>query len=133
MTAKPPPLRPWEKGITEEQRALDAPIIVGREYEGVVSPIDGHVFTGRTDYYRYCKEKNLTPAADYDKPGGTWDKAAEARKTAFTSPEAKRARQDVIGRRLYEVEKMPQAKYEREVKRAEILRRERTELAEKAK
>jgi hypothetical protein len=126
-------VRPWEKGLTEEQRALDAPFIVGREYEGVPSPIDGTVFQSRGQYQRYLREKGLTNASDFDKPGGFWEREEKRREAPFSTPEQKRARQDAIGRRLYEVEKMPESKYRRVVEEATRRRRERTDLAEKAK
>jgi hypothetical protein len=122
-------VRPWEKEIDETAEAKNAPFMVGRFFEGMTSPIDGHVFTGRTDYHRYCKERGLTTADDYDKPGGAWDKAERRRQAPFSTPEQIRDRQDRIGRRLYEIDKMRQGAYDREVEAAARRRRERGPMA----
>lgn len=124
-------VRPWEKGVEEERRALDAPVMAGRFYENVVSPLDGHVFTSRADYQRYCRERGVTNTSDYDGPGGEWERAAKKREQGFAAPEHKKARQEIIGRRLYEVSKIPQAKYDRQVEAARRTRLERRDLADK--
>jgi hypothetical protein len=109
------------------ERAIDAPICAGRFYENVPSPLgDGKVFASRSDYNGYLREKGLTPTADYDKPGGEWDRAEARRQNGLAaSPESRRDRQERLGRHLYEVEKMPQAKYDKQVREVERRRRER--------
>jgi hypothetical protein len=112
-------VRPDER--VEEERAIDAPIMVDRFYEGVPSPIDGTVFQSRRQHRQYMKDRGLTTTDDYDKPGGYWDRAEQRRAAPFSTAEQHRDRQERIGRRLYEVLKMPQEKYDREVR--EIARR----------
>jgi len=110
-------VRPWEVEREEENFAKDAPVLVGRFYEGVPSPLgDGVVFQSRAQHRAYMREKGLTTIDDYNAPGGAWDRAEAKRKEGFASPEHRRDRQERIGRRLYEVEKMPQAKYDRVVR-----------------
>lgn len=118
-------VRPWEKDMDDTQEARFAPISVDRHYEGVVSPIDGTVFQSRRQHKQYMKDRGLTTADDYDKPGGAWDQAEKRRAAPFSTPEQHRERKERIGRRLYEIEKMPQAKYEREVKEAALRRARR--------
>jgi len=118
-------VRPWEVDMDTTRMAKHASVIVGREYENVPSPRGDHVFTGRTDYNRYMKRHNLANASDFDRPGGCWDKAEAKRKQGFSTPEQQKDRRDRIGRRLYEIEKMPQKKYEEQVREASIRRAKR--------
>lgn len=118
-------VRPWEVEMDETKEARFAPISTDRHYEGVASPIDGTVFQSRRQYQAYCKAKGLANASDYDKPGGAWDKAEAKRAQRFATPEQQRDRQERIGRRLYEIEKMSQSKYDRECREIEQRRRAR--------
>lgn len=45
---------------------------------------DGTVISGRAAWRRYCKEKGVTNVADYNKPGGYWDKKRAERERVFT-------------------------------------------------
>jgi hypothetical protein len=120
-------VRPWEKGVDETPEARHAPINCDRHYENVPSPIDGHVFRSRRDHQEYMKARGLAIASDYDRPGGHWDRAEAKRAEGFSSAEHRRARQELIGRRLYEIEKMPQKQYDRQVEEARRRRAARTQ------
>lgn len=114
--------RTSEVEMDRTRMANRANVIVGRQYENVPSPRGDHIFTGRTDYNRYMKANNLTNASDYTE---TWAKAEKKRAEGFSSAEQKRDRRDRIGRRLYEVSKMEQRRYDAEVRQIERKRRER--------
>lgn len=119
-------VRPWEREMDETAEARSAPIMVDRFYEGVPSPRgDGVVFQSRRQHREYMKAHNLTTIDDFNSPGGQWDRAAERRKAPFSDPKVRRERRDAIGRRLYEVEKMSSAQYERVCREVERRRRER--------
>jgi len=45
---------------------------------------DGTVISGRAAWRRYCKDKGVTNVADYNKPGGYWDKKRAEREKIFT-------------------------------------------------
>lgn len=111
--------------MDETRMAVSAPVIVGRQYENVPSPRGDHVFTGRTDYNRYMKRHNLTHVSDFDSPGGQWERQAKEKSQGFSSEKQRRDRRERIGRRLYEVEKMPQKQYDAQVREAAIKRAQR--------
>jgi len=119
-------VRPWEATELDETRpAKHAPISVDRHYEGVRSPIDGTVFQSRRQHKQYMKDRGLTTADDFNAKGGYWDKAALKRAQGLSTTEHKRDRRDRIGKRLYEVEKLPQKAYDQQVQAADRKRRER--------
>jgi len=119
-------VRPWEATELDETRwAKTAPISVDRHYEGVRSPIDGTVFQSRRQHKQYMKDRGLTTADDFDSKGGYWDKAATKRAQGLSTTEHKRDRRERIGKRLYEVEKLPQKAYDQQVQAADRKRRER--------
>lgn len=45
--------------------AKDAPIMAGRFYENLQSPVDGSDIGSRKRYLEHCKEKGITPISDY--------------------------------------------------------------------
>jgi hypothetical protein len=118
-------VRPWEIEMDQTRMAKFAPISVDRHYENVRSPIDGHVFRSRRDHKEYMRRKGLTTIDDYNAPGGAWDKAEAKRAQGFAAPEQKRVRRDAIGKRLYEIEKLPQKVYDKQVREVAIRRAKR--------
>lgn len=54
------------------------------DLEPFVSPIDGSVITGRAALREHNKRHNVTNVADYNKPGGQWEKQAKEREKFFT-------------------------------------------------
>lgn len=83
-------------------RALDAPVMVDRFYEGATVH-DGERIRdigSRRKHREFMREKGLTTVDDYTK---TWEKAAEARdlrRTQFKMPS--KTRREAIARALYQ-------------------------------
>lgn len=87
----------------EEQRALDAPIMVDRFYENT-STVDGVDIGSRRKYRDYCKEHNVTNSADFKE---TWKKDAETRAKFFTEGgdhKERAERRETVARAWYELE-----------------------------
>ena len=118
-------VRPWEHDWGNTKTARSAPISVDRHYEGVPSPIDGTVFQSRRQHREYMRARNLTTIDDFNGKGGQWERAEAKRALKLSTPESRKDRRERIGRRMYEIEKTPQAKYDREVKAAAVKRARR--------
>lgn len=100
----------------EEQviRAIDAPLMIDRFYENTSIPVfeDGKVkqidIGSRQKHRTFLKDRGLTTADDYDKPGGEWDRAAKERadrqQGKFPAHEDREHR-ETIGKIWYEVDK----------------------------
>jgi hypothetical protein len=94
-------------------RGIDAPIASGRFYENTSIPVyeNGQVkqidVGSRQKHRTFLKDRGLTTADDYDKPGGEWERAAKERaiasKGSSRRPKIAASRDD---RRIwYEVDK----------------------------
>ena len=86
----------------EPERALDAPIMVDRWYEGA-RMLDGTDVGSRQKHRQYLKDRGLTTMDDFT---NEWAKAEKERQNirAGIMPDSKERRNE-IGRILYEVEK----------------------------
>lgn len=87
----------------EAPRALDAPIMVDRFYEGAKVPGTGEDIGSRTKHREYMRRNGLTTVDDYTHE---WAKAAQVREEMSKGnfPD-KRERREEIARINYEVEK----------------------------
>ena len=109
-----------ELGEEPEERAIDAPIMVDRFYEGVhVERMEADKGTAKVVTYdlgtrkrhrEYLKRYDLATADDFDKPGGYWDRAAAEREKVRTGEADKKERREAIGRAMYEVEQRERRK-----------------------
>lgn len=64
-----------------------------------VSPITGKVISGRAALREHNKMHNVTNVADFDKPGGEWDRAAKDRARFYsgdTSYDSERRKEHLI-------------------------------------
>lgn len=95
-----------------EARALDAPIMVDRFYEGARIPVfeNGAVKVvdvgSRQRHREFLRQRGLTTTDDFDKPGGEWERAEKEREARQRGefPDRKERREE-LGRIAYEVEK----------------------------
>lgn len=90
----------WEDyGDWTEERALDAPILSGRFYENVQSPIDGSDIGSRTKHREHMKQHNVTIATDY---AGEWEKAKAQREAMQKGEHDTSERKEAVERAWYE-------------------------------
>jgi hypothetical protein len=93
--------------VTEEAR--NAPVMVDRFYENTSVPVyeNGQVkqvdIGSRKRHREYMRQRGLTTADDFDKPGGEWERAAKEREQRAKGifPDARERRQE-LGRIAYE-------------------------------
>lgn len=83
------------------ERAVDAPIMVDRFYEGQVTP-DGVDIGSRRKHRQYMRDNGLTTSDDFTE---TWKKAAAVRERSRTEGAPDSARREQVGRAMYELEK----------------------------
>lgn len=50
-----------------------------------VSPVDGSVISGRAAMREHFKQHGVTNVADYNKPGGEWERKGKEREKFFTA------------------------------------------------
>jgi hypothetical protein len=99
-------------GEYEAPLALNAPVMVDRFYENTSVPVyeNGQVkqvdIGSRKRHREYMRQRGLTTADDFDKPGGEWERAAKEREQRAKGifPDARERRQE-LGRIAYEVDK----------------------------
>lgn len=86
-----------------EARALDAPIMAGRFYEGCVAT-DGTDLGSRQRHQQYMREHNLTIDSDYKE---TYKREADARARFYTegnrSEADRKQRREDVARTVYEL------------------------------
>lgn len=54
------------------------PMVMG-DIEPFISPVDGSVISSRSTLREHMRQHGLAHAADFDTPGGYWDKKRQAR------------------------------------------------------
>jgi len=87
----------------ETQRALDAPIMVDRFYEGTKSPIDGADIGTRQKYREHMKKHDVTHFSDFT---NEWAKAEEKRERYRRGEGMKiKGLREAIERKFYEIQK----------------------------
>lgn len=62
-----------------DQQVREYGVLVMADIEPFVSTVDGTVITGRAHLREHMKQHGVTNAADYNSPGGFWDKARQRR------------------------------------------------------
>ena len=82
------------------ERAVDAPIMVDRFYEGQVAQ-DGTDIGSRQKHREYMRQNNLTTADDFTE---TWKKARDQRIRAREGDFDHAARREQVGRAMHELE-----------------------------
>lgn len=100
--------------IEQAPRAIDAPIMIDRFYENTSTSVfeNGKVkqvdIGSRQKHRTFLKDRGLTTADDYDKPGGEWERAAKERadrqRGIFPAAED-REHHETIGRLWYDLDK----------------------------
>ena len=109
-----------ELGEVTPERARDAPICVGRFYEGAfvdrmetdkgnAKPVRYDVGS-RKRHREYMKRYDLATADDFNKPGGYWERAAKEREQVREGTNDRKERREAIGRAMYEVEQRERRK-----------------------
>jgi hypothetical protein len=114
-TGKLIPAESYTGPATEEAR--NAPVMVDRFYENTSVPVyeNGQVkqvdIGSRKRHREYMRQRGLTTADDYDRPGGEWERAAKEREQRAQGifPDARERRME-LGRIAYEVEKKKNAR-----------------------
>jgi hypothetical protein len=89
-------------GESEAPRALDAPIMVDRFYEGLSHTQDGKTFDigSRKKHRDFMREHGLTTIDDFK---GTWEKKAEQRRDVREHLKMpSKSRREVLARALYQ-------------------------------
>lgn len=62
-----------------DQQTRERGVLVMGDIEPFVSTVDGSIITSRSHLREHMKQHGVTNAADYNKPGGYWDKARQRR------------------------------------------------------
>ena len=85
----------------QQERALDAPIMVDRHMEGLSSPVDGSDIGSRRKRKEHMKRHGLVDAEDYK---GVWAKAAEERALTYQGkhPGQRKELRETLARTWYE-------------------------------
>ena len=109
-----------ELGEAPTERAIDAPVMVGRFYEGAfvdrMEPDKGSAKPVRYDvgsrkrHREYMKRYDLATADDFNRPGGYWERAAKDREQVREGTNDRKERREAIGRAMYEVEQRERRK-----------------------
>ena len=98
------------------ERAIDAPIMVGRFYEGAfvdrmepdekkgMAKLNRYDVGTRKRHREYMKRYDLATADDFNKPGGYWERAAKEREQVSKGENDRKERREAIGKAMYEVE-----------------------------
>ena len=81
----------------QPERAVDAPILSGRFYEGTKT-FEGEDIGSRAKYEAYCRRNGVTNAGDFSEKWYADVKATQKR-------EAKKSRREAIARALYQMDK----------------------------
>lgn len=69
--------------VTDTQYRGRPSLQIMNDIEPFVSTIDGSVITSRSHLREHMRQHGVTNAADYNKPGGYWDKAQQRRADFF--------------------------------------------------
>ena len=111
-----------EKDLYEApaERALDAPIMVDRFYEGAfvdrmetengIAKPQRYDVGSRKRHREYLRRFDLTTADDFNKPGGYWERAAKEREAVTRGENDRKERRESIARAMYEVEQRDRRK-----------------------
>lgn len=78
--------------VYDQQTRERGPLIMP-DIEPFVSTIDGSIITGRAHLRAHMKQHGVTNVADYNQPGGYWDKAQQRRADFYagrTNPDSKK-------------------------------------------
>lgn len=82
----------------ENVRSRFVGVEVQGDIEPFVSTVDGTVISSRSHLREHMRKHGLAHASDFDKPGGHWDKARQARADYLagkTNPDSKRRTQQM--------------------------------------
>ena len=86
-------------GTYQETKAIDAPIMSGRMYDHLKSPIDGSDISSRQRYKDHMKQHNVTHQTDFQ---GDWEKAKAQREAIQKGEHDKKERREQVERAFYE-------------------------------
>ena len=85
--------------VTDRRTLQSLGVTIMPDIKPFVSPITGKEITGRRALREHNKQFNVTNVADYNKPGGEWDRAAKERAKLFSgdpSYDSKRRKEHLI-------------------------------------